>query len=785
MRFKTNKKESILIDSRSVSNIIVDDDAVRVSFDVVVNPFFYLSNGINTINVSITSENISTFEENVYKSRTIQQFTNTSIQSRERFLSFKDSIVATKDFDLTTLVSNENLKERSFTHRFLAIRGLYPSLKIGEFLVENSIEGDGTFSENEIQRLLDSGISPDSILFDFPSTLPGSFINKKVRKLSKKIEKNLDKKQRTSKKFFMSLNQETIYDICEIKTQFTNAQIEVQIPLEIAITGQQFFAHIGESFFSSKKIKIQENLSNLVTKVLNTPIDVDNILQNNQNKSSGVLQINAGVGFENPSGRKTENTNFFKLQNKSQTFLTSVSNRSLNLGLSERLDQDIISNLNVPNPRILRTKASPSFISTVIGKSKKILHDSTTVNVPFFVTPTNDGFASIEITGPAPKNIISFQIQKREVLNFSDYQNVGEPFLSSEINGKAIIDKNVTHFKEYQYRLLCITSNGNTIFTSNTFEYFHTSNVNSFINENELIFEIESARIENRDSFPVVSFDLNIQITDEGFTSFRNFLSNSGVDESVLQGQLSDPKNYGNVISYSVTRQNLKTSEIENLGTHSSTSFVDDSSSNKRLGVSPLSRLDDYRYVFKPSIRPPSALTNEQFTEKRNPKTGKNYTFNSYKFFSRSNYLNLPSEEEMSQKPSDKIFSSKEFLTSKEVSTIIRSKVTKPKIFALRVSETLLGANSIKWKSSSQPGEIDHFQVYAILDGIESYIGSAHALDDNHEYEDYSLFNRVGEITYKIVPVLFDFTLSEKFETITITKKTSLPKTLEKILANQ
>lgn len=775
MRAKLEKKEPILLDSTSLSKIVIDDSYLTVFLDIVVNPFFYLFSGINSINVYLSTERLELAQDKIKRAKNIQQFLIAESEIGEQFLNFKEKIIASKSIDLTSTVSSESLKSRKFKHRFLSIPGLYPNLKVDTLQIENTVQGDGELTTSEISNLLNSGISPDSVISDFPIQLPTSFFPfKRHRQISKKIEQNLAKKQRISKKLFRHLNKKAEYDICEIETPYTSVTLEIQIKLSDVIGKEQIFAYVGSSIGSSKRVRISQNFGDLITKNFNIPIDSDEELRKEQTGNIDSTTRLDGPGFFIPSGKEPKQSSFFSLQNKGQTFSTPVSKTQISQGFHSKISSEIAVKPTQVQKQIVRTKASPSFISKVSGvSSSRQGLDSKSIVIPFSVSPANNGFASITIAD-IPGEIVSVQVQRKEPAKGMDYQTINSPYTREEAQSQEIIDKSVVHSRAYQYRLSCFDKRGSIVFTSNTFEYFHTSNQITSTADNGLLFSLLSTNVSSEGSNPLIEFQFNIELTEEGIISLRRFLSSAGIDESVIQSTLNDPKNYGNVISYSVSRQNLKTSEMENLGTHSSPTFFDRPS-----------LLEDYKYIFRPSIRPPGSITNEQITERRNPKTGKNYSFNSYKFFSRRDSLNLPSEEEMSDKPSEKIFSSTEFLSSKEISVDIRSNTSRLSIFAAQVSKTSLGANSIKWKSSSLPGEIDHFQIYAILDGVESYIGSAHALDDNHEYEDYHLFDRTGEITYKIVPVLSDFTVSNIFQTVVIVKRTSLPEIMEKVLANQ
>ena len=70
--------------------------------------------------------------------------------------------------------------------------------------------------------------------------------------------------------------------------------------------------------------------------------------------------------------------------------------------------------------------------------------------------------------------------------------------------------------------------------------------------------------------------------------------------------------------------------------------------------------------------------------------------------------------------------------------------------------------NSIKWEFTGDRSKVDHFQVYGEYLGIEKLLGCAFVSDS---WPDNQLYDKRGEIRYRVRPVFNDFTLGEPIDT--------------------
>ena len=109
-----------------------------------------------------------------------------------------------------------------------------------------------------------------------------------------------------------------------------------------------------------------------------------------------------------------------------------------------------------------------------------------------------------------------------------------------------------------------------------------------------------------------------------------------------------------------------------------------------------------------------------------------------------------------------------------------------PKIYDLNLRKTYVNSNLLSWKLDGDLGIVDHFQVYALADGVEALIGCSHPFSKfgMYQYEDFELYNRVGTVTYRVTPILTNFTASTGDTKISITRKSNLPDFLQEKDAN-
>jgi hypothetical protein len=212
----------------------------------------------------------------------------------------------------------------------------------------------------------------------------------------------------------------------------------------------------------------------------------------------------------------------------------------------------------------------------------------------------------------------------------------------------------------------------------------------------------------------------------------------------------------------------------------SSSTFIDDSASPKSLRtIKPLNILDSYKYTVRLGLRNPEAVAPIQTTSKDMASIGKkSYNFRSYKFLISSRKGLIPSSLRLQSSLSRSLGENfMEFSLGVESSISINAESYFPSIVGLNVRKTLVNFNLLEWSTNGDIELIDHFRVYAIADGVEAYIGAAHphVTDGSYYYEDYEMFDRIGEVIYRVVPVLLNYEEASGDSRVSIITESNLP----------
>jgi hypothetical protein len=422
------------------------------------------------------------------------------------------------------------------------------------------------------------------------------------------------------------------------------------------------------------------------------------------------------------------------------------------------------------NPLVLRSIAnnnstiSTQFAGRVYLRSNPITKSvqSGTNDVPFYIVRNGD---EIQFKVPSvPEKIVTVQLQRRDVFRRESYANLGSPTLVTVGDSVTLIDNTMRDSCTYEYRLSFIDNRSNSRNSSNTLLYHYVSSALSppcslsIVNVNKGTF---TAPIGN---VPTVTITVDSGTVEKGIQGTKEFLRSKGLDVSLLGDLINDSAGYNQLPIYEVLRVNIRTGDIENLGKFSDEKILDDSAvpGGKVKGVDPLSFFESYRYIIKLGLRSPSALSTNQTSRAIDPATGRSYTYNSYKFRSRRTSTDLPSSEEMSRLASKSVtdINIDRIDVGVESSVNVTFEDLQPKVFDLNLRKTFVRSNLLTWKVSGESKLVDHYQVYAEADGIKALLGCAHPYtnDGEYRYEDRQMHDRVGVVTYNVVPIRLDFT---------------------------
>jgi hypothetical protein len=403
--------------------------------------------------------------------------------------------------------------------------------------------------------------------------------------------------------------------------------------------------------------------------------------------------------------------------------------------------------------------------------------------VPFYPERNGD---RLEIKIPnVPEDIVSISLQRRRPTYSEGFSNVSsDSYLVSEGSSVTLVDSSLFDDTHYEYRLRFVDRKSNVRYTANTVSYhFVSTNLSERMTAN--VSRIDPVPVSDLGSdVPQLTFTLSTEVREKGVEVIRQTLAAAGVSEETITSSLANPENYRKFIVYEVVRYNLRNGDVDSFGVFEDPTFTDDSalSSTIKSSVTPLNFFDRYKYVVRFGLRSPSSLAPDQQGAGTDSKTGKQYEYKAYKFKSRRLPTNLPSNAEMSKILRGSSVSNMDLIDiGTEVTVDFAPDKFQPRVYDLEARRSYVKSNLLSWRVDGATSIVDHFQVYAVADGVETLIGCAHPYSRSglHLYEDFELYNRVGTVNYRVVPVLTNFTSSPGEAKVSITRRSNLPDFLQ------
>jgi len=417
------------------------------------------------------------------------------------------------------------------------------------------------------------------------------------------------------------------------------------------------------------------------------------------------------------------------------------------------------------NPLIVRRKdESKVFLRKTVSTSQKQISSFV---VPFYPTRNlnnyiftlksiDTGYYSLQRREPLKRE------QFRDISNTSEFASTGD---NVEFEDAELQDGNY-----YEYRIRFTDRNGNQNYSSNTILKKFVSRAYNQIGNSFIQPLTGSSGLE-------FGFTVNFEQT-KSVEEYDKTLLDLGIRADIISGSKADIENYNGVPVYEVIRYNLDNGDVDYFGNFTEPVFIDDSatkSARKRVKITPLNPENSYAYCVRIGERPIPSFSRVSRVSSLDA-NNRSYEFNGYKFRSRRDYTSLPSNFEMSQKDKDTRFNIDNFDIGLENSIIKRSSRVSVSLENLSVRRTLLKSNILRWNFNFST--VDHFQIWALVDGVKSLIGTVDGSSSNKGeffYLDEQLFDRVGKVTYSVIPIDFNFRQIIPEVTIQIVTKNNLP----------
>jgi hypothetical protein len=755
VRVKVGRKNGLLkVAQFPVKSLkILSDGNVSLRIEMGIDVASCVNENVQVSQLDVYSRNIplalSTTAIDIF-SDGLRAATATDTQEKTRITNTRNSQkISTSFIDITKFIPNDGIRvvREGNLKKVEVVKTVESDLEIlnsNNFQLEKPQEELYEDSELFCLKTIRLGKDPALAKGKFPLINP---VNANTRFLSAKKEEVL--------KNFKIIGQSQSYERGYIETRFISCYVDVKIP-RLAIT------NLPNLYF---EIKLINNLKTIIS-IENFSISTQEI-ENDLKLLERSENINEFSSFSRTINQKLD---------VAQNPYVSLNSRSLKKQFEDkRIGTRIIRKLN-------GKRHVSSVITFTNPKLHKIPKEYSQNVIPFSINKVNDTLKIIveNIRG----KIISIGVERRDAtLNANFIKLFGEnldPVVVQEGSTIEFYDTNLIHNRIYEYRLFFIDDKGNVKSTSNILSYYYSSTPvldAASIAITDVTREIVDS---NTGAYPIVSFEIEALLTKSGTEAVKEFIASNGIDEKALGIPEFETESYKKLFVYQVDRQNLRTGEIETFGTIVDSSFVDDSASPKNLKtITPLNLLDSYEYMVKLGLRDPAALLPLQTTRKSSVINGKKaYDFRSYKFKVNPKSGIIPSNLKLSSLERDTLSENfTEFSLGIEASTLVKAEDYFPTVVGLTVRKTLVGFNLLKWSISGDTEMIDHFRIYAIADGIEAFIGASHAhiTDGSYFYEDSEMYDRIGEVIYRVVPVLLNFDESSGESRVSILLENNLP----------
>lgn len=441
------------------------------------------------------------------------------------------------------------------------------------------------------------------------------------------------------------------------------------------------------------------------------------------------------------------------------------------------------------NPIIVRNKNESKVIHRKPLENAQLVLKS--YQVPIFATRSENSY---DVTFCSIKDGF-YSLQKRRPIRGEKFYDIssGNSVLSKGAKS-TVNDTDLSEGETYEYRIKFIDTKGTPRYSSNVL-------TKKFKSRNTDMPSMASIRVVSEEKSSI-SFKPSLFI-DSSSEKYSKILQSRGIKTDFLSSSNSDVRNYNGSPVFNVVRHDLSTGDAEFLGNYYSDEVIFDGRSSTSMSTSAAPRAEassdeimtptdrqstsktppdpnkEYAYVVSFGIRPPESFSKTDIANSTD-QNSTSYSYNPYKFFSRTDFMNIPSESEMLGKSEDiRNFDISKYEIGME-QVVYKRSTTKSTgtIKNLRSERTLLKKNSISW--SYEGGKtLDHFEVWATVDGTKSLIGAVDAsvpsTGTSYSYLDEQLYDRVGEVTYSIAAVDTNFENAAPEASTSILLSSNLP----------
>lgn len=369
-----------------------------------------------------------------------------------------------------------------------------------------------------------------------------------------------------------------------------------------------------------------------------------------------------------------------------------------------------------------------------------------------------------------PPGAIAIELIRLNKTNFQKtYDRVGDNVIQiTDISNASIsfLDNTVSKYKIYEYKVRVFYKNGTTQIATNELLIDYDPVTNNIVD-----VTVDSPQTVNTDSGGLdITFNITKSIIQTDTNTIKSFLESQGFIGEFQNEILANREKLGNLFAVSVKRFNITTGELEDFGIIDSSAFSD-SKYGQPKGVKPVMPGYDYRYVLTTYARDPETLfaTSER-TVVTSVSSDRSYVLKPQKWLHPVTLQdgNLVTETTLQRNHAYTTFSFGAVVDMTEVNVSLSDIL--PSIYDSKATQIARNKALVEWKVQGNVLKVDHFIIVLESIGIKTIVGKCHNLSNSNYFQFVDEFTNgeMGEMTYSVTPVFFDYSRGSAVKTNSI-----------------
>jgi len=362
-----------------------------------------------------------------------------------------------------------------------------------------------------------------------------------------------------------------------------------------------------------------------------------------------------------------------------------------------------------------------------------------------------------------PAESIAVKLQRKDrTINEQTFTNIGDISLIDEDSNAPVVfeDSTVKEDRIYEYRAILLFIDGAEEIAANNLvlEFSPVAN-------NILSLEFSEPIIQESRDVLDATFTITKNVIQSDADLVKSFLSEQGLTPQYQDQLLSNRNLLQDLFAVRITRTNLNTGELEDFGVIDSPIFSDKKFGRVK-GVKPLQGGFSYTYNITAHARETDSLF-DTLSRNINVRTNVSYSLAPAKWRHPIALFkgNLSSASSRLRNYSKSTFTFGRVVDIKNTTISLADII--PSLMDGKASQFGNNKVFIQWKVQGNVNKIDHFIVILDVLGIRTVVGKSHNITNSNYFQfvDELTNQECGELTYYIVPVMFDYSRGPELKT--------------------